>query len=83
MSSLLKTFRTGRDLTQTQLAKASGVAQNTISRIEVLGSCPDFRTAVRLARALGVSVEELFGHLVSRAPRRRTRSSRERTAVAE
>lgn len=75
MQSLLRHYRQSLALTQMQLATASGVAQNTISRLEKTHSRPDLATALRLARTLGRSVEDLFGHLVPRAPRRRVRAT--------
>lgn len=52
-------MRQGKGLKQRQLADASQVGQTVISRIE-LGAEPTLRTARRLARALEMSIDELF-----------------------
>jgi DNA-binding XRE family transcriptional regulator len=57
-ASRLKALREARGLTQVQLSEASGVSQATISRVEAGRLEPGWETAVRLADALGVSVEE-------------------------
>lgn len=49
---------------QDDLAEKSGVPQGTISRIE-RGQVPHTTIALKLARALGASVEELFGHALT------------------
>lgn len=46
-------------LTQTQLAKASGVTQQTISEVES-GRIPRLATACAIAAALSVTIEDLF-----------------------
>ncbi len=54
-------MRKQRNLTQEVLAELSGVDQVTISYIEI-GKVrnPHWETVSKIARALGVSVEELF-----------------------
>jgi putative transcriptional regulator len=56
----LKEFRVQRDLTQAQLAAAVGVSRKTINTIENAVFVPSTIIALKLARALGVSVEDLF-----------------------
>lgn len=60
----LRVAREGAKLNQDDLASASGVPQGTISRIEN-GTAPGVVTALRLARALRTSVEELFSDLLA------------------
>ena len=57
----LRELRTGKGLTQVQLAELCGMPQSTISRIES-GSTTgvDFETLDRLAAALGVHPSELI-----------------------
>ena len=57
----LKDIRLQAELTQEELAERSGVNQTTISAIE-RGQIksPTYDTVVRLARSLGVPVDELF-----------------------
>jgi transcriptional regulator with XRE-family HTH domain len=59
----LRTLRTRRRLTQEELERLSGVAQNTISKLESnRNASPTFSTVHALARALRVSPEQLrFG----------------------
>jgi transcriptional regulator with XRE-family HTH domain len=60
----LRRIRTMRGLTQVQLAEQSGLLQHTISQIESgaqKGEFMQLATAMRLAWALGVSVDALSG----------------------
>lgn len=59
----LRTLRERRGLTQMQLAKASGIAQNSISKLERYAhKRPVYATVTALAHALGVRAENLrFG----------------------
>lgn len=51
-----------RGLSQQQPAGVAGVTRQAVSAVES-GHCdPSLRVALGLARALGVSIEELFGH---------------------
>lgn len=56
----LETIRRNRNLQQQDVATAAGVPQATISRIES-GKGTTLRSAMKIARALSVSVEEAFG----------------------
>jgi len=57
----LRTARRLKDITQAQLAELSGVDQRTISDIERgANRNPSWETVARIAKALGVSPEELF-----------------------
>jgi putative transcriptional regulator len=49
-----------RDLSQGELARSAGVSRQTISSIETGQYCPSTLLAFRLARVLGVRVDELF-----------------------
>lgn len=61
MRNNLQKFRWERDWSQQELAKKSGVSRDVIARIEVgLTENPTVKTAMLLAKAFGVSVEELF-----------------------
>jgi transcriptional regulator with XRE-family HTH domain len=71
MAMYLRTVRERRGWTQMQLAKASGIAQNSISKLERYAhKRPVYATVIALAQALSVSPENLrFGP----DPRRRQR----------
>lgn len=56
----LRGFRQARSLTQQELADAIGVSNKTISRWETDGGYPDVDLLVPLARALGVTVDDLL-----------------------
>jgi putative transcriptional regulator len=56
----LRVARAERDLSQDQLAQAASVSRQTISSIETGQYCPSALLAFRLARVLGVRVDELF-----------------------
>ena len=61
MGNRLKTLRGAKDMRQMALAQASGVAQSTISAMERGLVDPKATTLQRLAKALGVSLDELTG----------------------
>jgi putative transcriptional regulator len=56
----LKVYRAMHEVTQAELAERVDVARKTISRIESGGFVPSTELALKLARELGVSVEDLF-----------------------
>jgi len=56
----LKAVRTRLGLSQNELAGAAGIARQTIGGIEASRYAPSAAVALRLARTLGCSVEELF-----------------------
>jgi Predicted transcriptional regulators len=56
----LRVLRAERDLSQGELALSAGVSRQTISSIETGLYCPSTLLAFRLARVLGVPVDELF-----------------------
>jgi molybdate-binding protein/DNA-binding XRE family transcriptional regulator len=57
----LRRARQARAYTQQQLADMAGVSRQAIAAVESGLSDPSLRTALALARALGMTVEELFG----------------------
>jgi len=57
----LRLARQARGLSQQQLAGVAGVTRQAVSAVESGHSDPSLRVALGLARALGVTVEELFG----------------------
>lgn len=56
----LRQLRFDADLTQEALAQKAGVALRTLIRVEQGETSPQTETAFRLARALKVSVIDLF-----------------------
>ena len=52
-------FRHG-ELTQQKLAEQIGVARQTIIAIEQGKFCPSLESALRIARAFSISVDEIF-----------------------
>lgn len=56
----LKGYRKGKNLTQQELAERVGVSDKTVSRWESGGGYPDVPVLVPLARALGVTVDDLL-----------------------
>lgn len=58
-AALLKELRTKAGLTQPELADRAGIPLTTLQGHEQGRRLPNFPTAVRLARALGVSLDEL------------------------
>ena len=56
----LKVQRAKKDLTQEQLAQLVGVTRKTINTVEKGKYIPSTYLALKLSRALAVSVEEIF-----------------------
>ena len=56
----LKEIRLKKGVTQVELAKHVGISQQTISHYETGRAKPSLDVAVKLAKALGVSVEEIY-----------------------
>src|SRR5580704_11563319 len=57
----LRLARQARGLSQQQLARVAGVTRQAVSAVESGHSDPSLRVALSLARALGMTVEDLFG----------------------
>lgn len=66
----LRRIRTMRGMNQVDLARASGVAQNTISEIELGKREARPGTLKKLADALGVGIADLLGDTSPKAPGR-------------
>jgi putative transcriptional regulator len=60
LTNSLRALREGAGLTQGQLAEAIGVSRKTINTVENGVFVPSTVIALKLARALGCSVEALF-----------------------
>lgn len=60
LENRLRDERARRDLTQAQLAEMVGVSRKTINTVENGIFIPSTVLALRLAKALGTTVEKLF-----------------------
>lgn len=60
LANRLRELRTKRNLTQAELAEKVGVSRKTINTVENGIFIPSTVLALRLARALGTSVETVF-----------------------
>ena len=60
LRTTMKVQRATRDLTQAELAERAGITRKSINAIEMGHMVPSTILALKLARALGVTVEELF-----------------------
>lgn len=60
VENCIKECREKLGLSQEQLSMKSGVSRSTISEIETGTHSPTIEVALRLAQALGASVESLF-----------------------
>ncbi len=58
----IKSARIVAGVTQSQVAKATGLPQNTISWIELDKGIPNIQQCVILAEYYGITVDELIGH---------------------
>lgn len=59
--STLKTLREQQNLTQAELAQMAGLSQAHISDLENGTKSPGLRAALGIAKALGMTVETVFG----------------------
>ena len=55
--------RIARDLTQTEMARRTGISRQALGAIESGAYHPSVAIAIRIARELGASVESLFGEI--------------------
>lgn len=60
MKNILKEERLKQSLTQVELAEMVGVSRQTIFSIEISKYVPSVTLSMKLARALGKTVEQLF-----------------------
>jgi putative transcriptional regulator len=60
LKTTMKVQRAMRNLTQADLADLAGITRKSINAIEMGHMVPSTVLALKLARALGISVEELF-----------------------
>jgi DNA-binding XRE family transcriptional regulator len=59
----IRTFREGAGLSQLELSRRSGIAQESLSRIETGRSDPRLGTLRRLAQGMGLSLNQLLKRL--------------------
>ena len=57
----LKAVREKSGKTQAQVAREAQIGERLYQEYEYDRRCPNVRTAIRIAKALGASVEDLFG----------------------
>ena len=74
----LATLRKAAGLSQAELAKAIGIPQRTLSQYERIAETFPAALVVPLARALGVTLEELLGDESGNARKRGPKSKLER-----
>jgi putative transcriptional regulator len=60
LANRLKERRTELGLTQAELAERLGVSRKTVNTVENCVFTPSATLAIKLAQALGLSVEQLF-----------------------
>lgn len=60
LRNTIKVQRAIRDLTQAELAALAGVTRKSVNAIETGRMVPSVLLALKLARALGISVETIF-----------------------
>ncbi|GAB3939642.1 helix-turn-helix transcriptional regulator [Corynebacterium tapiri] len=61
MENMVRKFRRWEELSQAELAQQAGVSRQTISNIEKGDYSPSVYLALAICRALGKTVEEVFG----------------------
>ncbi len=60
-SERIRAIRAGRGLTQAELAAEAGISRQALAAIERGAYLPNVAVGMRLARVVGLTVEELFG----------------------
>ena len=60
LSTTMKIQRARLDLTQAELAERAGITRKSVNAIEAGHMVPSTLLALKLAKVLGVTVEELF-----------------------
>jgi putative transcriptional regulator len=60
LTTTMKVQRARLDLTQAELAERAGITRKSVNAIEAGHMVPSIILALKLAKVLGVSVEELF-----------------------
>lgn len=60
LQNTIKVERAKRDMTQAELALKVGVSRKTINTIETGKFVPSTITALRIAQAFGLTIEEIF-----------------------
>ena len=73
VTNTLKVQRAMRDLTQADLADLAGVTRASVNAIETGRMMPSILLSLKLARALGVSVDAIFTLAVEEKKRARGR----------
>ncbi|HMO00345.1 MAG TPA: helix-turn-helix transcriptional regulator [Miltoncostaeaceae bacterium] len=68
MSNRLRDARERAGLSQAELAQRAGVSRQAVGAVEAGRHAPSVDTALRLARAVGASVEDVFGTAPRGAP---------------
>lgn len=61
MNEKLKELRKYHGISQSELARRVGVGKTTVSEIERRDRLPNVMTAIRIARAMKTTVEEIWG----------------------
>ncbi len=67
MNLKLRAAREQSGKTQAQVAKEVGIAEAAYQRYEHDKNTPNVRTAIRIARALNSTVEDLFGAKIAQS----------------
>lgn len=60
LTNSVKELRARHDLTQQQLAERMGITRQTIGLIEKGDYAPSVTLAIKMAKVLGVTVEDIF-----------------------
>jgi putative transcriptional regulator len=71
LKNTIKVQRAKKDLTQEQLAHMVGVTRKTINTVEKGKYIPSTYLALKLSKALDVTVEELFQIITDSEPEKR------------
>ncbi len=62
----IKAIRKAYNYTQSEVAKATGIPQNTISWIELDKGIPNIQQCIALADFYGITIDELVGHEIKK-----------------
>jgi transcriptional regulator with XRE-family HTH domain len=64
----IQQYRTNKGLTLQELAEKTGLTKGYLSKIEKAEKAPPVSTLINIAKALNISISEIFGEVVENSP---------------
>lgn len=83
ISANLRKARLGRNLSQSELARAASLMPSAVAHFESGRRMPSCYNLLRLAESLDVSLDHLFGRDSARTPKGKSKTVQDRTKPAQ